>query len=320
MFSTQQYIVVIGAANADITGISTDPLKLNESNPGKINTGAGGVGRNIAENFTRLAQNENITTYLLSAMGDDLYGKMIIEQSQQAGIDLSHCKICANASTATYFSIIGHTGEMSSAINDMSIVEQIDVDYLTSKFNLINDAKLIILDANLTQQAIDYICQNFNHIPIFADTVSAAKASKFSKHINSIFCLKPNISEAEILAGRMVNDQDDFKQIATFFHMQGLQRLYITLGARGIYMSVQNDGHIEAEFVTALTGGISNVNGAGDAFMAGLVYGFLKNIPIEAQATFAQACAFFSTQSESTVNKDISFEAVTKVMETQIGQ
>uniref|UniRef100_A0A2A4YUQ4 Pseudouridine kinase n=1 Tax=OCS116 cluster bacterium TaxID=2030921 RepID=A0A2A4YUQ4_9PROT len=316
----QNHIVVIGAANADITGISTNPLKLNESNPGKINMGAGGVGRNIADNFARLAQNDQITTYLLSAIGDDLYGKMVSEQSRQAGIDLSHCKICPDAATATYFSIVGHTGEMSSAINDMQIVEQIDVDYLTSKAALINQAKLIVLDANLDQTAIDYICQNFHHIPIFADTVSAAKAAKFSAHIKSIFCLKPNINEAEILAGSMVNGQDDFEHIAAFFHQQGLQRLYITLGAKGIYSSVQDNAGICAEFVAAFTGEISNVNGAGDAFMAGLLYAFINKKTQSEQIQFAQACAFFTAQSEFTINKNLNFEAVTKLMESQNDQ
>lgn len=318
MPAQQNYIMVIGGANIDLTGISDQSLALGESNIGKVAIGAGGVGRNIADNFARLTTNDNVNTYLLSALGDDAHGKIIEQQSKQAGIDLSHCQILAGQSTATYFSIVDHNGEMSSAINDMSIVEQINVEYLTSKSAIINKAKLIVLDANLTQQAIDYICQNFNHIPIFADPVSATKAVKFNTHLQSIHSFTPNINEAEILSGIKAKTHDDLDQIASFFHQAGVENLYVTMGAKGIYASCQA-GAFTNQF-PAFKGGVVNVNGAGDAFMAGLIYAFLQNMPPEKHVNFAQACAFLTAQSESTINQNISFESVTKLMESPNGQ
>lgn len=310
MSRESQHIMVIGAANIDLAGISATHLNLGESNIGKVSIGAGGVGRNIAENFARLAAQDNVITYLLSAIGDDAHGQVIAEQSRQAGIDLSHCQIIKNHPSAAYFSIVDHQGEMSSAINDMSIVEQIDIDYLSSKSALINQAKLIVLDANLPQKSIDYICQNFAHIPIFADTVSAAKAAKFKPHIQAIYCLTPNLNEAKILSG-----VENFAQIASLLHQQGVKNLYITLGDKGIQASSQ--GITPPTHLPAFSGKIVNVNGAGDAFMAGLIYAFVKNIPQSEQIKFAQACAFFTAQSESTINKKINFEAVMKLMESQ---
>lgn len=310
-----QHIVVIGAANIDLTGISATHLNLAESNIGKVSIGAGGVGRNIAENFARLAAQDlaaqdNVITYLLSAIGDDAHGHVIAAQSQQAGINLDHCQTVKNHASAAYFSIVDHQGEMSSAINDMSIVEQINVDYLSNKSTLINQAKLIVLDANLPQKSIDYICQNFSHIPIFADPVSAAKATKFKNHLKSIYCLTPNLNEAKILSG-----VKNLNQIAIFLHQQGVKNLYITLGDKGIQASSQ--GNKPPTHLPAFSGKIANVNGAGDAFMAGLIYAFVKNIPQPQQIKFAQACAFLTAQSESTINKHINFEAAVKKMESQ---
>lgn len=318
MPNAQNHIIIIGAANVDLTGISEARLILGESNIGKISIGAGGVGRNIADNFARLSAKDNVITYLLSAIGDDIHGKMLAEQTKQAEVDLSHCQIVKNHPSATYFSIVDHNGEMSSAINDMSIVEQINVDYLTSKADLIATAKLIVLDANLSQAAIDYICQNFNHIPIFADTVSAIKAVKFKKHLKSIHCLTPNLNEAKILTGLNVDTDADFPQIAKNLHQQGVENLYITLGKDGVFASVKKP--ISVRHLPVFNGNIANVNGAGDAFMAGLVYAYLQNMPTEKQINFAQACAFFAAQSEFTINKQISFESVTKLMESQNGQ
>lgn len=305
-----QHIVVIGAANIDLTGISATHLNLGESNIGKVSIGAGGVGRNIADNFARLSTQDNVKTYLLSAIGDDAHGKVIAEQSKQAGIDLAHCQILKGHPSAAYFSIVDHQGEMSSAINDMSIVEHIDVAYLSSKSTLINQAKLIVLDANLPQQSIDYICQNFAHIPIFADPVSAVKAAKLKPHLQAIYCLTPNLNEAEILSG-----SKDLEKIANSLHQQGVKNLYITLGDKGI--SVSNQNGTSPTHLPAFNGKITNVNGAGDAFMAGLIYAFIKNMPQSKQIIFAQACAFLTAQSESTINKNINFVAVTKLLESQ---
>ena len=73
------YAVVIGGANMDICGCSHDNLRIGDSNPGKVRTSAGGVGRNIAENLARLGTD----TRLLSAVGNDQYGHHLLEVSQR---------------------------------------------------------------------------------------------------------------------------------------------------------------------------------------------------------------------------------------------
>lgn len=316
MPNNPQHIVVIGAANADITGISDEPLRYSESNPGRMTLGAGGVGRNIADNFARLAADDAVTTYLLSVIGDDVHGKMVQEQSLQAGIDMSHCQVVAGGQTASYFCIIDYNGEMRSAISDMSIVEQINVNYLSANAELINSAELIVLDANLSQQAIDFVCMNFNHIPIFVDSVSAVKAVKITPHIKHIYCLTPNLNEAEILSKIQLRNDDDLARVAEFFHHKGMGHLFITLGSKGLYVSAPVEGQITIDYLPALEGEIVNTNGAGDAFMAGLIYAHLKSMDTIEQANFAQSCAFLNCQSEHTVNQNLSLQGVMKIMES----
>lgn len=314
--SSHKHIVVIGAANADITGISNDPLSFSDSNPGRMILGAGGVGRNIADNFARLAVDDNITTYLLSAIGGDLHGKMVTAETQEVGVDLTHCQFLDDSQTATYCSIVDYNGEMRCAINDMEIVKQVNIPYLASKAELINGAKLIILDANLEADAIDFVCENFNHIPIFADTVSAAKADKVIKNIEYLHCLAPNLNEVEKISSMRVRNDDDLPKVAKFFHDRNIRNLCITLGDKGVFISSNLDGTIITDYLPAHEGGIVNANGAGDAFLAGLVYAFVNEMPNKQQASFAQACAYLTAQSEHTINKNISRKMVTDLLET----
>ncbi|MFY9612986.1 MAG: PfkB family carbohydrate kinase, partial [Tissierellaceae bacterium] len=79
------YIVVVGGTNVDIQGFPKDRLILRDSNIGSVKVSLGGVARNIAENITRLG----INTKLISIIGDDGYGQIVLEQSRKIGLDLS---------------------------------------------------------------------------------------------------------------------------------------------------------------------------------------------------------------------------------------
>ncbi|MCA3574619.1 MAG: carbohydrate kinase, partial [Aestuariivirga sp.] len=60
-------VIVIGGANVDIKGRSSGPFVQGTSNPGEVTVSAGGVGRNIAENLSRLG----VSVSLFTALGDD---------------------------------------------------------------------------------------------------------------------------------------------------------------------------------------------------------------------------------------------------------
>ncbi len=314
IFNAKQHIVVIGAANIDLTGIAENQLHDDQSNIGKLTIGAGGVARNIADNFARLSKNDDISTYFLSAIGKDHHGQIIIEASHQAGIDLSYCQVLNDQQTASYLSIVDGNGNMRTAINDMAIVEHIDIDYLSSKKQLLNDAKLIIIDANIPQQSIEYICQNYGHIAIFADTVSAVKAVKFENVWQYIHCATPNLAEAQIITNISAEGVGNLDRLAEYFHKTGIEKLFITIGHEGVFRSAKNDLE-NAKTFSAIQEKIVNANGAGDAFLAGLAYAYCQQMLPDNQVYFAQICAFLTTQSEKTINPLLSKKTVLQYME-----
>ena len=58
-------VVVIGAVNMDIGAVSSAPLVARDSNPGRVSTSLGGVGRNIAHNLCLLG----VDTAMVTALG-----------------------------------------------------------------------------------------------------------------------------------------------------------------------------------------------------------------------------------------------------------
>ena len=87
-YEGEKYICIIGGANIDLQGSSDNPLLLKDSNPGEISMSPGGVGRNIAENASRLS----IPTKIFSYVGSDALGDFLIEASQRANVDVSYIK------------------------------------------------------------------------------------------------------------------------------------------------------------------------------------------------------------------------------------
>jgi len=138
-------VTVIGGASMDVYGKSTDGIRDRDSNPGQVHNSPGGVARNIAENLARL----NINCRLITAVGDDQHGEMLLAQGSASGIDMQLVQRVDSASTSTYLAVLDDTGDMQVAISDMRIMDELGSDKLAAHQSVIEESSLIILDANL---------------------------------------------------------------------------------------------------------------------------------------------------------------------------
>ncbi|MDF1759775.1 MAG: carbohydrate kinase family protein [Coxiellaceae bacterium] len=299
-----EYAVVIGGSNIDILGEPSQDFVVGDSNPGRVSCSAGGVGRNIAENLARLGS----CTRLISVVGKDAYGDLVLQQSQAAGIDVTQVSQIENASTSTYLSVLNAERDMHVSIADMSILEKIDDQALSHHEALLNRAAIIVIDTNLSDSALGYVLQNYAHQPIFVDTVSSAKTKKLKPYLSGIHTLKPNLLEAEILSSIKCEHDSDLSRIADWFHQQGVKRVFITLGERGVYYSDQQ----QQELLPAAKVTMINANGAGDAFIAALAHGWLQQWNARKSAKFAMAAASIALSHVATINPDMSEVIVSK--------
>lgn len=59
---------------------------------------------------------------------------------------------------------------------------------------------------------------------------------------------------------------------------------------------------------------VKNVTGAGDSFVAGLGYGYMKNLPIEETIKCAIAMSIITICHEDTINPQMNYEFVEKII------
>lgn len=310
IFSEQHRIVTIGSANIDISGKALAPLNQQDSNPGIIESCAGGVGRNIAQNIAMLGKE----SHFISVVGDDIYGDFLLDKTKEFGVNVDNCYKIPNEKTSTYLSLLDEKGEMLVAINDIAIIEKLTPSLLARRIELIQHAGLLMLDCNLTEKALAWLFMNVKKVPIFIDAVSTFKATKIKPWLSYIHTLKPNRLEAECISGMSINSAQDIEKVATWFHHQGTKRIVLSLGKDGVYYS--EDG-IESGWASPLKVNVVNVTGAGDAMMAGLACCYVDSMPLSESVRYAQACSVLALSSEFTNNPNLSNESVHKLLGVQ---
>jgi len=320
-------VVVIGGANIDLRGRPTgEVLERHTSNPGKINVSSGGVGRNIAHNLALL----RVPVTLLSAVGDDGEGIRILEETGKAGVKVEQMIISGEHPTGIYLAILDEKGEMEVAVSDMQILEEITVEYLRSKAYLIKESKIVVMDTNIPEQSIEYMVDLCNKVkvPLLIEPVSVEKARKLRKVLDgsgkgrgsgrwAINYITPSKDELEsILGAEMERDSDedegidvDVVKAAEELRRKGAKNVIVTLGKRGIYVSYSgvDEGRKEDwnKFMAPYRGEVVDVTGAGDALVAGLVYGIYKGYSLEMAARFGLGAAALTISTKEAVRRDL---------------
>lgn len=289
----EPYIVVIGGSNIDIQGIPQHPLIAKDSNIGHVNISLGGVARNIAENTTRLS----IPTRLISVIGQDLYGQSILNHASSIGLHMNDTLVVSSQKTSTYLSILDHHHDLEVAINAMDIMESLTKEYIQSKKKLLEHAQLIVCDTNVSESVLETLFSLSKDVPIFIDTVSTTKALKVKPYLSKIHTIKPNKAELYALmdAPLTMDINSCAKKLPTPY-------AYISLGSEGVLIKDHNTlTHIPTPPLD-----VANATGAGDAFMAGLVYAYLNQENALNSAYLAMSASRIALQSESTISDQMS--------------
>ena len=295
------YAVVVGGVNVDIGGRSFAPLVAADSNPGTVRLSLGGVGRNIAHNLALLGTD----VHLLTAYGDDLYGERVAASCSELGIELSHALRVPGGTTSTYLYLADDRGEMALAVSDMEICKKITPGYLASQLSLLQNAQVVVADANLSAESLEFLAENCT-VPLFVDPVSTVKARKLLPILGKIHTLKPNRLEAELLSGVPIRSQEDLEKAAERLLELGVHRLFISLGADGIYAAMGQ----ERLQLPNLPGRMVNTTGCGDAFMAALVWAYLEGMELGSTALAGLAAGAIAMESDQTINPNMSALAV----------
>ncbi len=291
-------VSIIGGITADIEGHPYSRLIQGDSNPGKISMSYGGVGRNITENLARLGVSVNF----ISVAGDDFPGRGAVRELQDLGVDVSGVRLLPYENTAVYMSILNLLGDMELALCNMDVLERLSVEFIDEALKNIGASKIVGMDTNLTEETLEYVTGKLEGVPVFLDPVSVAKAERAKNLIGRFHTVKPNRMEAEILTGMSILCEEDLEEASRWFVGQGVKRVFITLGAGGVYY---REGEV-AGFMRPEPAEIVSATGAGDAFSAAVICGNLRGLDVIRTAKLGVSAASIAMQTKTAVNNQIT--------------
>ncbi|MDQ5983020.1 MAG: Pseudouridine kinase [Eubacteriales bacterium SKADARSKE-1] len=304
--SIGKYICVVGGANIDITACPMENPLPHDSTPGKVTWGLGGVGRNISENLTALNQGVEFIT----VFGTDYYSQKIKKDCNDKNIKLNYNSDVITGDTPTYVCLNDKFGEMLYAVSDMSIYDNITPEFLRERIDIINNSKACVFDTNIPEESIKYLTNNCC-VPLFAETVSTNKAKKLKRHLGKIYAIKPNLLEAEVLSGIKIKDRKTLDSAAAVLLSGGLKSIFISLGKDGTYYANEQESGIVPCFKIP----VINTTGAGDSFMAGLIFSFIKNgANIKMMALHGTAAAALTVSSKFSVSENMSCQNIENIL------
>lgn len=292
-------ILGIGGIALDITARSVNPVVIHDSNPGRIRTSPGGVTRNICENLARMGT----PVAMLSVVGQDSFGDSVTKATAAAGVNMDYVMHCPGK-TSSYLALLDSDGDLYVASSDFSIMEELSEEYLLRMQELMTNAAAIVTDANMSREQLDSLIRLAGDTPLFLDPVSEAKSYHVADIIGSFFMVKPNAMELAALSGMPCDSDEEIVKAASALIDKGCRAVAVSLGKRGCFY-IDCTGNrffrklsIESEMVNAV--------GAGDAFLAGFISGYHRNLSPAQCVDRALAAGLIATRSPDTIHPEMS--------------
>lgn len=300
-------VVVVGGINLDIKGRTEAAFRLETSNPGIIKTAAGGVGRNIAENLARLG----VGVTLLGVIGQDPEGDQIVRETAAAGVAVQHLLRLEDAKTGIYIALDNYDGEMVAALSDMEILNRFPVAYLESKSGLLREARFIVCDTNIPEEALAFLIElaAAAQVPLCVEPVSVAKSQRVVRQLRGVTILTPNLDELAAMTG-VEAKRSNVAEVAALLIARGVDTVITTMGEGGLCCTTGEGSQVLPSYPTRVV----EVTGAGDALTAGLIYGLTQRYPLADACRCGLAAAAITVASIGTVSKTMNLDVVREVI------
>ncbi len=296
--------LIIGSAAMDVIAHLAGEIQPGISNPARIRSSFGGVGRNVAENLARLGQ----PVQFITAVGADRNGEDILSHAASLGINVSGALRVRKFPTGYYAGLLDKKSELIHGVDDMRIISALTPSYLGRHRRRFEEASMVFMDCNLPDESIDFIVDICSHLkkPLVADPAASSVALRLLPHLPRLHMLAANSKEAGILTGQPFDSADRESALNAARHLSslGVDVALVTLAEFGVcYATSETNGHIPSIRTT-----VADPTGAGDAMVAAVMFGLLNNMSIDDAIWLGVSAASLALRTPGTVYIDLTLE------------
>ncbi|MCG8337449.1 MAG: ribokinase [Proteobacteria bacterium] len=279
-------IAVLGSINMDLVVTAPRHPSIGETIKGRdFRMIPGGKGANQAVAIAR----QNILSVFIGCVGEDAFGEQLLNLMNDEGINTAHVR-CLDSIPTGIASIVVDDQSQNTIVIASGANDNISQTQLDQASTDIAEAELLIcqLETNFdaVEKAIDIAFANKTGIILNPAPVRDLPDDLFPK----IDYLIPNETEAGLLTGHAISDQDSAMKAAGKLITKGAKNVLLTMGSQGVYWAdSQAVKHFPAFKVKPV-----DTTAAGDTFVGSFAAGLINNLPTEINIRRAQAAAAIS--------------------------
>jgi ribokinase len=279
-------IFVIGSSNTDmIIQLDRLPVPGETIIGGKFSTAPGGKGANQAVAAARAGGKVTF----ISRVGSDMFGDQALKGFEKDGMDVSYISRDDNEPSGVALIFIGENGENSIGVASGANAKILPLN-LQNLESLLSDGDILLMQLEIPVETIEYAANiaSRKNVKIILNPAPAQHLS--DELLKKVSIITPNETEAEILTGIKVSNDDDAKKAADILKKKGVETVIITLGSRGAF--VFNDklsGLVPSFKVKAV-----DTTAAGDVFNGAFTVALSEGKSIKDAVLFGNAAAALS--------------------------
>jgi pseudouridine kinase len=242
-------------------------------------------------------------------VGGDENGTAVVAHLNSLGVDTSLVSVAARP-TASYTAILEPNGELVLGLADMDLYDEIVPGVLDVPLGAarLREHALWFVDTNLPGETIAWLLDRAGGIPVAVDAISVVKARKLRGVLPRISILFANLAQAASVAD--VESIPDAAHAARALHALGARAGIVTAGAAGIAVWIGDD----VRTLAALPAVPRDVTGAGDALIAGTLFGLTEPRSLFDAAPLGLAAAAITVESGSTTAAHLTAELLFAVV------
>lgn len=281
-----QKLTVLGSINADhVIQVPHFPQ------PGETLSGQnyhivyGGKGANQAVAAARLGAKVDF----IACIGEDKIGLEMKQAFQKDGINTDSIATIQSETTGIAMIQVADSGENSIVIS-AGANAHLTTDIVDKFKQKILDADALLMQLETPLNAIIYATKIAKQAGKHTVLNPAPAKALPDELLAQLTMITPNETEAELLTGVKVVDEQSAAQAAAVFHQKGVAIVLITLGAKGVFIS----HNALQKIIPGFRVQAKDTTAAGDTFNGALVTALLEQKSLEEAIQFAHAAAAIS--------------------------
>jgi ribokinase len=279
-------IVVVGSSNMDLVVKSLRiPTKGETILGGDFIMTPGGKGANQAVAAAKLGAE----VYFVAKLGDDIFGRQSLSNFQQVGIHTDYVEQTKEAPSGVALINVDDAGDNVIVVAPGANLKLSPEDVEKAQ-QVIASSGAVAAQLEVPLETVEFAARLANDagVPFILDP---APAQKFSdKFLRMVDVLTPNETEAGILTGVEVTDENSAQKAAKELLECGVKAVILTMGSKGYLLATKET----MEFVPSPKVDAVDATAAGDAFTGSLAVGLAQGKTLKEAALFANYVATLS--------------------------